>query len=260
MHVAAQTFLEENADILRAVVIFAVALLLAKAVDRVVTRNARRVTDKLARDELSQATVTRLQLVRRLVAAAIVLTGLGLGLAQIDALRPLANTLLASSAVIGVVVGLAARGPLANSLAGMMIATVQPFRLGDVIEWNGNRGRVEDITLTYTFIRLPSGHRLIVPNEAMASSPLENFTIAGDNVDADASVWVSPPKAVTALELLRERLDGVEVSLGECEHNRIEIKLGFKTAAHLEASRRFETREQAIAVLHDAGMLEAPAG
>ncbi|MBK5229894.1 MAG: mechanosensitive ion channel family protein [Thermoleophilia bacterium] len=254
-----KSFVDDNTNVIRAVVIFVVALAIAKLVDVFVTRNASRVTGKIARDEISQATVTRLRLVRRLVFAAIVLVGLGLALAQIDALRPLANTLLASSAVVGITVGLAARGPLANGVAGMMLATVQPFRIGDVIEWDGNRGRVEDITLTYTFIRLPTGHRLVVPNENIATGPLENFTIAGDSVDATASVWVTPPHATPALELLRKQLTGVEAQLGDCEYDRIELKLGFKTSARQEAARRGEVLERAIALLNGAGMLETPA-
>lgn len=254
------SLIDDNADLIHAVVIFAIALAAAKLVDFFMARSARRITGRLARDELSQATVTRLRLVRRLVFALIVLIGLGAALWQIDALRPLANTLLASSAVLGIVVGLAARSPLANALAGVMLATVQPFRIGDVIEWNGNRGRVEDITFTYTFVRLPSGHRLVVPNETIAASPLENFTIAGNAVEADASVWVTPPHANTALALLRERLGEMQVNLGECLHDRIELKIGFETAAEHEAKRRIEVREQAVAILGAADMLEAPAG
>ncbi|MGH2905743.1 MAG: mechanosensitive ion channel family protein [Solirubrobacterales bacterium] len=248
-------FVDENADWIDAAVIFIASLLVAKIVDWLVGRNARRVTTRLPGDELSQAAVTRLRLVRRLLTVVIVLIGLGLALAQIDALKPLATTLLASSAVVGVAVGLAARGVLANGVAGMMLATVQPFRIGDVIEWDGNRGLVEDITLSYTFVRLPSGHRLVVPNEAIATSPLENFTIGGATVDADASVWVQPPLAPGALKLLREKMEGIEVNFGDCEADRIELKLGFKTSAQQEATKRIATREQAVVMLADAGML-----
>jgi small-conductance mechanosensitive channel len=249
-------FIRDNEDAITAIVIFLVAVALAKIVDLFVSRNARRVTDRISGDELSKATVTRLRLVRRLLSLAIVLIGVGLALSQINAMKPLATTLLASSAVVGVAVGLAARGVLGNGIAGMMLATVQPFRIGDVIEWNDHRGRVEDITLTYTFVRLPSGHRLVVPNEAIATSPLENFTIAGSAVDADASVWVHPPRATRALKLLRDNMDGVDVHLGEVEHDRIELKIGFKASAQQEAIRRIATREEAVAILSDAGMLD----
>ncbi|MFY9488116.1 MAG: mechanosensitive ion channel domain-containing protein [Solirubrobacterales bacterium] len=253
-------FVDDNSDWINAAAILLVAIATAKLVDWFVARNALRAAKRVVGDEFSQATMTRLRLVRRLMFAAIVLIGLGLALSQISALAPLANALLASSAVVGIAVGLAARGALANGVAGIMIATVQPFRIGDVIEWEGHHGLVEDITLTYTFIRLPSGHRLVVPNEAIAASPLENYTITGDAVDTDASVWVVPPRATAALELLRDQMKDFNVTLGECEHHRIELKIGFATDAISEARQRIAAREQAVRLLSDAGMLEAPAG
>ena len=249
-------FFDQNSDWISALAIFVAAIVIAKVVDLLVARNARSVTARLPGDELSQAAVTRLRLMRRLLSVAIVLIGLGLALAQIAALKPLAATLLASSAIVGVAVGLAARGVLANGVAGMMLATVQPFRIGDVIEWDGNRGRVEDITLSYTFVRLASGHRLVVPNESIATSPLENFSIGGVAIDAETSVWVQPPRALGALKLLRDKLNEIEVHLGACEHDRIELTLGFKTSAQQEVAKRVAAREQAVAILADADMLD----
>ena len=252
-------FVDDNSDWINALLILLVAAILAKIVDRLLVRSTRRVTSALPGEELSQAAVTRLRLVRRLITATIVLIGIGLALAQIDALQPLATALLASSAVVGVAVGLASRAVLANAVSGMMLATVQPFRIGDVIEWQDSRGRVEDITLTYTFVRLPSGHRLVIPNEGIATSPIENFTIAGAQVDADASVWVRPATAGAALGLLREKLEESDVQIGECEADRIELKLGFTAFATDEAKKRFALREQAVSLLGDAGMLESTA-
>jgi small-conductance mechanosensitive channel len=198
--------------------------------------------------------------VRRLLSVLIIGVGVAVALNQVDALQPLSTTLLASSAVVGLAVGLAARSTLANGIAGMMLATVQPFRIGDVIEWEGNRGRVEDITLTYTFVRLPSGHRLVVPNERMAASPLENFTIAGAAVEADVSVWVAPARAIEALAALRRSFPERQVTMGETEFDRAELKIHFRVPAQDEAAERAQTREQAVGALTAAGMLgEAPA-
>ncbi|MFY9264117.1 MAG: mechanosensitive ion channel domain-containing protein [Solirubrobacterales bacterium] len=253
-------FVDENTDLINATATLLAALVIAKLVDRFVSRSGMSAARKVAKDDLSRATVTRLRLIRRLVFAVIVLVGLGLALSQISALKPLANALLASSAVLGIAVGLGARGMLANGVAGIMIASVQPFRIGDVIQWEGHHGLVEDITLTYTFVRLPSGHRLVVPNEAIASSPLENYTITGSAVDTDASVWVVPPRATASLALLRDRMGDFEINIGECEQHRIELKIGFSTSAEQEARRRIAAREQAVRLLSDAGMLEAPPG
>ena len=37
-------------------------------------------------------------------------------------------------------------------------------------------GEVEDVRLTYTYIRLDDGRRLIVPNEKLASNAIANHT------------------------------------------------------------------------------------
>jgi small-conductance mechanosensitive channel len=256
--IAKQSFLDANSQWISALAIIVVALIAAKLVDKFLQRSSMRVSSVRENEPLSKSAVTRLRLVRRLIVLSIALVGIFLALAQIDALKPLGTALLASSAVVGVAVGLASRAVLANAVSGMMLATVQPFRIGDVIEWQDNRGRVEDITLTYTFVRLPSGHRLVIPNEAIATTPLENYTIAGTVVDADASIQVAPDKATPALKLLREKLDDATVSLGECEVDRFEILVSFSTTAGHEATQRLATREQVVAILSDAGMLDGP--
>lgn len=256
---AEQSFIDANSQWLGALAIFVGALIVAKIVDVLLLHTTNRISSERSSEPLSKSAVTRLRLVRRLIVLAIVLIGGFIALSQIDALKPLGTALLASSAVVGVALGLASRAVLANGVAGMMLATVQPFRVGDVIEWQDNRGRVEDITLTYTFVRLPSGHRLVIPNELIATSPVENYTIAGTVVDAEASVEVVPEKAVAALKLLRERLADATVQFGACEVDRFEIKIAFSTTAGHEATQRFSTREQVVAILTDAGMLRSPA-
>jgi len=256
--IAKESFLDANSQWISALAIILVALITAKLVDKLLQRSSMRVSSVRDSEPLSQSAVTRLRLVRRLIVLSIALIGIFLALAQIDALKPLGTALLASSALIGVAVGLASRAVLANAVSGMMLAMVQPFRIGDVIEWQDSRGRVEDITLTYTFVRLPSGHRLVIPNEAIATTPLENYTIAGTVVDADASIQVAPAKATSALQLLREKLDDATVSLGECEVDRFEILVSFSTTAGHEATQRLATREQVVAILSDAGMLDGP--
>ncbi len=154
---------------------------------------------------------------------AVVLIGVFLALAQIDALQSLGTALLASSAVIGVALGIAARAVLANAVSGMMLATVQPFRIGDVIEWQDNRGRVEDITLSYTFVRLPSGHRLVIPNEAIATTrDRELHDRRHGRRRRRLDPGARPNRRRPRSKLLREKLDSATVSLGECEVDRIE--------------------------------------
>jgi small-conductance mechanosensitive channel len=254
---AKQTFLDANSQWISALVIIVITLITAKFVDIFLARSADHVSTVREAEPLSKGAVTRLRLVHRLIVLAVILIGVFLALAQIEALQSLGTALLASSAVIGVALGIAARAVLANAVSGMMLATVQPFRIGDVIQWQDNRGRVEDITLSYTFVRLPSGHRLVIPNDLIATSALENFTIAGTVVEGDAKIEVAPDKVTAAIKLLRQELDSATVSLGECLFDRAEILVSFSAAAGHEVTQRTETREQVVAILSDTGLLAA---
>src|SRR5262249_58178200 len=90
--------------------------------------------------------------------------------------RAVAGGILASSAVIGLIVGFAARTTLANFVAGILIALAQPVRLGDAIEVEDGAGVVEEIGLTYTMIRTHDDARLVIPNERLASDTIRNST------------------------------------------------------------------------------------
>ncbi len=65
-------------------------------------------------------------------------------------------------------VGFAARATLANAIAGILLAITQPIRIGDLVTFEEQTGEVEDVQLTYTYLRLDDGSRLVVPNERLA--------------------------------------------------------------------------------------------
>jgi small-conductance mechanosensitive channel len=104
--------------------------------------------------------------------------------------RAIAGGILASGAVIAVVLGFAAQRTIGNFIAGILIAFSQPVRLGDEVEVEGGRGIVEEIGLTYTWVRLADGDRLVIPNERLVSETLRNSTIRSANRLAEVTVHV----------------------------------------------------------------------
>ena len=146
------------------------AVVIAEIVDRALSRRGRKLTTAVGVGELSPVTATRLRLVRRLIFATIILIGIALAATQFPSISKLATGILASSAVLGLVVGFAARQTLANGIAGILLAITQPIRIGDLVTFEDETGEVEDVKLTYTYIRLDDGRRLIVPNERLAQS------------------------------------------------------------------------------------------
>jgi small conductance mechanosensitive channel len=129
----AASFLEENSNWITAIVTVVLAFILAELVDRALVRRGRTVTERVAGGELSPVATTRLRLVRRLIFALIVIVGLALAAWQFDSVRRVATGVLASSAVLGLVVGFAARATLANGIAGVLLAITQPIRIGELV-------------------------------------------------------------------------------------------------------------------------------
>jgi len=167
----------ERLTILGAVV--AVALVLAKAVDL-----------RLRRGQLASGTVTRFKVLRRTIMALIVFVALLSGLLVIPQVRSVAGALLASGAVLGLIIGFAAQRPLSNFASGVMIALTQPLRIGDRIRFEDSEGVVEEIRLTHTFVRTDDETRLVIPNDKLASDTIRNSTIVERAQRAEITVQV----------------------------------------------------------------------
>ena len=201
------------------------AFLIARVVDRAFTARARRAAAETPDDKASPVTTTRVRLVRRLVFAAILTIGFALALSQFPIARRLATGVLASSAALGLILGFAARQTIANAVAGISLAVTQPIRIGDLVTVEDETGVVEDVRLTYTYIRDDEGHRVIVPNERLAQTTIENHTIVDPRVNVTVSVWLPPEgDATRALELLGGQ-ENVDITVAEVDKEDIRIAL-----------------------------------
>jgi small conductance mechanosensitive channel len=151
---------------------------------------ARLVDGRMARRQLAPETATRYRVLRRSIWAAIVFVGVLSALLVIPQVRAVAGAILASSAVLGLVIGFASQRTIGNFIAGLLIAFTQPLRLGDEVTVDGTEGVVEEIGLTYTWIRTHDQDRLVVPNEKLASDTIRNATIRSPGTLAEVTVQV----------------------------------------------------------------------
>jgi small-conductance mechanosensitive channel len=180
-------------------------IVLAAAIFGAVSLFARLIDWSLQRRSLPPETVTRYRIFRRMVAVVILAVGLFSALLAIPEVRAVAGGLLASSALLGVVLGFAAQRTLGNFVAGILIALAQPVRIGDRVEYDGTNGVVEEIGLTYTFIRAADRRRIVVPNEKLASDTIVNASIRSRETFAEVSVPVPLVADLeVALDALRE--------------------------------------------------------
>src|ERR671930_739861 len=164
-------------------VVVGVVMLITIAVARLIDR-------RIAKRQLAPETMTRYRVARRSVTTALFFVGLLSALLVIPQVRAVAGGLLASSAVLGIVVGFASQRTLGNFVAGLLIAFTQPLRLGDDVVVEDTAGVVEEIGLIYTFVRTESGDRLVIPNEKLASDTIRNSTIRSREKVAEITVQV----------------------------------------------------------------------
>ena len=151
---------------------------------------ARLIDRRIARRDLPPEAITRYRVARRSITTAIMFVGLLSALLVIPGVRAVAGGLLASSAVIGIVVGFASQRTLGNFVAGLLIAFTQPLRLGDAVVIDSVEGTVEEIGLIYTFVRIDNGDQLVIPNEKLASDTIRNSTIRSREKVAEISLQV----------------------------------------------------------------------
>jgi small conductance mechanosensitive channel len=177
---------------------------------------ARIIDHRMAKRELAPEIATRYRVVRRTIWTTIVFVGILSALLVIPQVRAVAGGILASSAVVGLVVGFAAQRTLANFIAGLLIAFTQPLRLGDEVKIDDEEGIVEEIGLTYTFIRTPDNSRVVIPNEKLASDTIRNSTIRSRETWAEVTVQVPLEAELEGVVgALKGEGDAFVASLGE---------------------------------------------
>lgn len=155
--------------------------LMRRAVDRFLTHRT------LA--ELNAGAHTRFRMIERLAAAALFFLGLGLALYVVDVaiLRKISVAMFASAGLVGIALGFAAQTTAANLVSGVIIAFVQPLRLGDRVKVEDEYGEVEEIGLFYTFIKTWDNRRVVIPNQLLSSHIIKNYTVKDARMAATVS-------------------------------------------------------------------------
>jgi len=212
----------------------------------------------IAKRDLHPGTATRYRVLRRSISISVIVIGVLSALLVIPQVRAVAGGLLASSAVLGLVIGFAARSTLANFVAGILIAFTQPVRLGDRITFGGEEGVVEEIDLTYTFVRTDDNSRLVIPNEKLASDTIRNATIVAREQLAQVTVQVPLTQDLgSVVGLLRDEVAGERESDVEVTDRADKATVVLRAwAADDRDAHRLESdlRIRAHRVLREAGV------
>ena len=149
----------------------AIALLLIGLwIIKLILKGIKKATKKRQMDETLQKFITNLiGWILKVMLFIAVLGQLGIE----------STSFIAVLGAAGLAVGLALQGSLANFAGGVLIMLFKPFKVGDLIEGQGELGTVKEIEIFTTKIVTPQNKLVIIPNGALSNGNITNYSAQG---------------------------------------------------------------------------------
>ena len=113
--------------------------------------------------------ITNFVFIKHLIVFTIYLFGGGWGLLTLPITESFAHSLLAGAGATTLILGLASQQLLNNMMGGLFIILSKSFRIDNVIEIQGSKGKVIEINWHDTIIENENGERIIIPNSQLSN-------------------------------------------------------------------------------------------
>ncbi|MBV7268258.1 mechanosensitive ion channel family protein [Winogradskyella luteola] len=134
----------------------------------------RKLVNKLVSKKVEQDSISNA--ISRVTAVVVVALGLFMALGVMNLGKAL-TSLLAGAGVVGLAIGLALQGTLANTFAGLLLSFRKKIRIGDWVETTGFSGEVMDINLKDFTLKEADNNIVIIPNKTILNNPLKNYSL-----------------------------------------------------------------------------------
>lgn len=108
----------------------------------------------------------------------------------IDKLGIGTSSFVAILGAMGLAVGLSLQGSLSNFAGGMLIILFKPFKVGHVIEAQGNIGTVAEIQIFVTKLISANNQTIFIPNGSLSNGTITNYSMQGSR-KADLTISIS---------------------------------------------------------------------
>jgi small conductance mechanosensitive channel len=86
------------------------------------------------------------------------------------------TSLIAVLGAAGLAIGLALKDSLSNVAAGVMLVTLKPFRVGNIVTIAGETGKVESVSIFQTVLRGADNQTIVLPNSLITTDSIINLT------------------------------------------------------------------------------------
>jgi len=112
---------------------------------------------------------------RQVVRILFFIAGIVIGLDILGA-TALLGTILGAAGIVGLAIGFAVRDTVENFIASIMLSIRQPFRPNDVVEIEGDIGKVIRLTSRATILLSFDGNHIRIPNATVFKSRIVNYS------------------------------------------------------------------------------------
>ncbi len=149
--------------------------LVAAVVILVVGLHLARWVTRLAERGLTRASVepTAVQFLRKVAYVALLVL---LALTVLSVFNVPMTSAFAVLGAAGLAIGLALKDSLSNIASGVMLVTLKPFRVGDIVTINNESGKVEEISIFQTRLRGADNQTIVLPNSLVTNDSIINLT------------------------------------------------------------------------------------
>jgi small conductance mechanosensitive channel len=199
-------------DVLFAVIVFMVAVIIARTLRYTIGRFVKGASHRLKVDP------TKYSFLKNAVEFIVYVIALIVIFYSVEGLRNYGTALFASAGVFAAILGFASQSAFSNIISGIFIVVFQPFRVGDRVRVGQlYTGDVEDITLRHTVIKDFENRRIVIPNSVINNETIINSTLAAEPICTFIEVGITFDSDVEqAMRIMQEEI----MKHPECKDNR----------------------------------------
>ena len=160
------TIIEYIPNFILAILVMVASYFAAKYISKLVS--------KLVSRKVNQESITTA--IARVTTVVVVAIGLFVALGVMNLGKAL-TSLLAGAGVVGLAIGLALQGTLANTFAGLILSFRKKIQIGNWVETTGFSGEVIDINLKDFTLKEADNNIVVIPNKMILENPLKNYSL-----------------------------------------------------------------------------------
>jgi small conductance mechanosensitive channel len=169
MHNQVQAIWADTQSVVIFISILAVTILVGTLAGRYLKRILIKRTQNLAVDS------TSFLFLKHFIVTTIYLFGFGWAFLTLPISKTIAHSLFAGAGVSTLILGFASQQLLSNMMSGIFLIIRRPFKINDIIEIQGNRGKVIELDLHATTIEDENENQIIIPNSLLMSGIIKNL-------------------------------------------------------------------------------------